>query len=206
MELFKCRASASGKLATDPKKKTDTLSKTTETFLKEWLTERIYGYRKQISSKYLIRGIESEDEAIDKAIQWLDLGFQVKNEQYFENDYFCGTPDLIIDGVVYDIKCSWSWETFPLLEEEIPTDGYETQLQIYMDLLGLKKAKLCYVLLNTPADFNNLEITYDHLDIKYRIKTYDIEYDELLIEKLKKRVIDSRIYLKNTLEKFDINV
>jgi hypothetical protein len=206
MEQFKCRASASGKLATNPKSKTDLLSQTTKTFIKEWAIERIYGYRKQISSKYLSKGIEMEDEAIDKAIQWLDLGFQVKNEEFFENDYFCGTPDLIIDGVVYDIKCSWSWETFPLLEENIPTDGYETQLQVYMDLLGLKKSKLVYVLLNTPSDFYNQEITYDHLDIRYRIKTYDIEYDELLIEKLKQRVIDSRIYLKNTLEKFDINV
>lgn len=200
MELFKCRASASGKLATDPKKKTDLLSKTTETFLKEWATEKKYGYRKNIKSKYLIRGIEDEDQAIEKTIEWLDLEFQVKNETFYENEYFCGTPDLIIDGVVYDTKCSWDCFTFPRFETEIPTDDYFYQLQVYMSLLGLKKAVLVYVLLDTPPSYDNEAMTYGHLPISDRIKTFEIDYDQEVIDKLQQRVIDSRIYLQKILD------
>ena len=57
MELFKetflCRASGAGSLMTEPKKKTDTLSKTTITFLNDWMKEQIYGYRKNISTKQM---------------------------------------------------------------------------------------------------------------------------------------------------------
>lgn len=200
MELFKCRASASGKLATDPKKKTDTLSKTTETFLKEWLTERIYGYKKSIKSKYLTRGLNDEDQAIQKAIEWLDLGFETKNETYYENEYFCGTPDLVVDGVIYDTKCSWDCFSFPRFENEIPTDDYMYQLQVYMNLLGLKRACLVYVLIDTPASFDNEAMTYGHLPISDRIKTFEIEYDQTIIDKLQQRVIDSRLYIKKLLE------
>jgi hypothetical protein len=200
MELFKCRASASGNLATKPKDKNDLLSKTTETFLKEWATEKKYGYRKNIKNKYLTRGIEDEDQAIEKTIEWLDLGFQVKNETFYENEYFCGTPDLIIDGVVYDTKCSWDCFTFPRFETEIPTKDYFYQLQVYMSLLGLKKAVLVYVLLNTPPSYDNEAMTYDHLPISDRIKTFEIDYDQEVIDKLQQRVIDSRLYIKKLLE------
>ena len=116
---FKIRASASGKIMTNPRAKTELISETTKTYVKEWLLEHIYGVKNEIKSKYLTKGIWLEDDAIDKAIEWLDLPFAIKNEKFFEDDYFCGTPDLILDGTVYDIKCSWSCFSFPLFETEI---------------------------------------------------------------------------------------
>ena len=114
--LFKARASSSGKLMTAPRLKTEILSETTKTYVKEWLTEQIYGFRKNINNKYLSKGLWLEDEAIDKTIELLDLSFAIKNEKSFEDDFFTGTPDLIVDGVVYDTKCSWDCFTFPLFE------------------------------------------------------------------------------------------
>jgi len=193
---FKIRASASGKLMTSPRAKTETLSETTKTYVKEWLTESIYGVRKEIKSKYLIKGLKLEDNAIDKAIEWLDLPFAIKNEKFFEDDFFCGTPDLIVDDVVYDIKCSWDCFTFPLFENEIPNKDYFYQLQVYMHLTGCKKAVLTYVLLNTPEELTYEEKhNYDSMDKKYRIKTYAFDYDKTIIDALKEKVTNLREYI-----------
>jgi hypothetical protein len=195
--MFKVRASAGGKLMTDPRSKTETLSETTKSYVYEWLKENIYGVRKQISSKYLNKGLKLEDTAIDKSIELLDLPFAIKNEQFFENDYFTGTPDLIVDGVVYDTKCSWDCFTFPLFEENIPTKDYFYQLQIYMELTGCRKAVLIYVLLNTPEELTYEEKhNYDNVDKKYRIKTYEVDYDSEVIEKLQNKVVEVRNFIK----------
>lgn len=196
MSEFKIRASASGKLMTEPRSKTETLSETTKTYVYEWLKESIYGVRKEIKNKYLTKGLKLEDTAIDKAIEWLDLPFTLKNEQFFENNYFCGTPDLIVDGVVYDTKCSWDCFTFPLFEKDIPTKDYFYQLQIYMHLTGCKKSTLVYVLLNTPDELTYEEKhNYDSLDKKYRIKTFDVDYDAEVIEKLQNKVLQVREFI-----------
>jgi hypothetical protein len=194
---FKIRASASGKIMTNARSKSELLSETTKTYVKEWLIEKIYGIRKEIKSKYLTKGLKLEDTAIDKAIEWLDLPFTLKNEKFFEDDFFCGTPDLIVDNVVYDIKCSWDAFTFPLFETEIPNKDYFYQLQVYMHLTGCRKAVLTYVLLNTPEELTYEDKhNYDNMDKKYRIKTFEIDYSEEVIADLQQRVTNIREYLK----------
>ena len=195
--IFKIRASASGKVMISPRNKTELISETTKTYVKEWLIEKIYGVKKEIKSKYLNKGLKLEDTAIDKAIEWLDLPFAIKNEKFFEDDFFCGTPDLIVNDVVYDIKCSWDCFTFPLFEDEIPIKDYFYQLQVYMRLTGCKKAVLTYVLLNTPEELTYEEKhNYDSMDKKYRIKTFNIDYSEEVIADLQQRVTNIREYLK----------
>ena len=197
-ENFKIRASASGKLMTAPRNKSESLSETTKSFVQDWAKEQIYGVKNEIKSKYLDKGLMLEDTAIDKAIEWLDLPFTIKNEKFFEDDFFTGTPDLIVDGVVYDIKCSWSCFSFPLFENEIPTKDYEYQVNVYMYLTGLKKASVVYVLLNTPEELTYEEKhNYDNIDKKYRIKKFDFEYNEEIINKLKEKVLLCRNYIEN---------
>ena len=194
---FKIRASASGKIMTNARSKSELISETTKTYVKEWLIEKIYGIRKEIKSKYLTKGLKLEDTAIDKAIEWLDLPFTLKNEKFFEDDFFCGTPDLIVNDVVYDIKCSWDAFTFPLFETEIPNKDYFYQLQVYMHLTGCKKAVLTYVLLNTPEELTYEDKhNYDNMDKKNRIKTFEFDYSEEVIADLQQRVTNIREYLK----------
>lgn len=195
---FKIRASASGLIMTNPRVKTELLSETTKTYVFDWLKENIYGYRKELNNKYISKGLELEDEAIDKAIELLDLPFTLKNEQFYEDEYFTGTPDLIIKDTIFDIKCSWDCFTFPLFDAEIPTKNYYYQLQVYMHLLGLKKSKLIYVLLNTPENLASWEQPKDYteLDKKFRIKTFDVEYSEEVIQDLKQRVTNIREFIK----------
>ena len=138
-----------------------------------------------------------EDTAIDKAIEWLDLPFTIKNEKFFEDDFFIGSPDLIVENTVYDIKCSWSCFSFPLFEKEIPTKDYFYQLQTYMHLTGCKKAVLTYVILNTPEELTfETKHNYDNVSKEYKIKTFEIDYDSEVIEELKNRIINVREYIK----------
>ena len=197
MREFKIRASASGKLMTKPRSKSEVLSKTTKSYLQEWTKEQIYGVRKNIQSKYLTKGNEVEDAAIDYASENLGWLFAIKNEEYFEDEYFCGTPDAMLEDMIIDIKSSWDCFSFPLFFDVIPNKDYYYQLQTYMHLTGKRKAQLCYVLMNTPEDLEYGETNdYSQIDSKYRIKTFDIDYDEEVIAEMQEKVNQSRDYIK----------
>jgi len=182
----------------------EVLSETTKTYCREWLTEQIYGYRKEIKNRYLDKGIIMEDDAIDSVISWLDLPFVMKNKDSFEDDYFTGTPDLIIDELdrVDDTKCSWDCFTFPLFDDEIPTMDYFYQLQVYMHLTGKRHASVDYCLMNTPPALDYGEPKdYSKLDKKFRIKSYQFDYDESVIDELKMRIDLCRKYIESLIEK-----
>ncbi len=201
METFKIRASRAGVLAPNPKKPADLLAVGSKTYVKSWLKEQLYGMRKQVTTKYMEKGTMLEDEAIDKTITWCDLPFVIKNETPYEDEYFTGTPDIITDEIVVDTKVSWDFETFPLFEEEIPESDYYYQLQVYMHLTGRRKAKLVYVLLNTPEYFTFEQIfDYDPLDVSLRCKAYDVDYDPEVIAMLTAKVINAREYVEQLLK------
>lgn len=188
MKEFKIRASAAGKLMTNSRTKGE-ISQTSKSFIEEWVKEQIYGIRKEIYSKEMTKGTEKENFSIDKAIEWLNLPLVIKNEKYFEDEYFCGTPDLLLTHTVIDIKTSWDCFTFPLFENDIPTKDYYYQLQVYMHLTGRCGANLCYILLDNEKE------DYINIDKKYRIKTFKFDYDERVIETLKEKVIEARGYI-----------
>lgn len=197
MQEFKVRASSAGKIATDPRAKKDLFSQTTLTYVQDWLKEQIYGIKKDFSSKYTEKGNMLEDEAIDKSIEWLDLPFILKNELTLSSEYFTGTPDLILEDEVIDIKCSWDAFTFPLFDDELPNKDYFYQCQVYMHLTGKKKARVVYLLLNTPEEVAPWEAkyNYDAIPKEKRIKAFEVAYDSEVIEKLQNRVKDIREYI-----------
>jgi len=140
MKQFKLRASAAGTLI--PNGKGSLISVGGKTYLKEWVISQIYGVEKQIKSKYIDKGVMMEDQAIDLAVKMLNIEFALKNESRFEDDFFTGEPDMILNDMIIDIKNSWDCFTFPLFETEIPNSDYFYQLQVYMHLTGKRKAKL----------------------------------------------------------------
>lgn len=212
---FKIRCSSINSIMTKPKK--DRLvSAGAETYCKKWYTEQIYGRKEEVSSKYMFKGNSVEDESIEFIGKQLEYKKLRKNYKSFENDFMTGTPDVITKDEILEVKNSWNCFTFPLLETEIPTKGYFYQAQGYMHLSGLKKAKLIYTLMDTPEDLiekeffkspnysNDISIyeefkkdyTYNKLDDKYRIKIFEISYDEEVIENIIDRVEACREYLK----------
>jgi GH43 family beta-xylosidase len=161
-----------------------------------WLKEQIYGVRKEVYSKAMERGTKMENISIDNAILWMNIPFIQKNEQTFEDEYFTGTPDLLLEKTVIDIKTSWDCFTFPLFDTEISHKDYYYQLQTYMHLTGLKNAILCYILIDTPETYNNTAITYKKIESKYRYKPFEFNYDESVIKELQNRVIKAREYIE----------
>ncbi len=191
MKEFKISPSQCGKIMTNARKKGE-LSKTTITYVDEWIKEQIYGRRKQLDNKYLDKGNDVENESIQYISEHLNIKGINKNEKTFANDFMVGTPDVITTDTVIDMKNSWDCFTFPLLEKEVPNKDYFYRLQCYMALTGKKKAKLIYTLMNTPEDlipkwdfFNHC---YDDINTKYRIKVFDIERDDEVIKEIENRV------------------
>lgn len=129
------------------------LSQTCITYLENWVKEQIYGYKFEFDSDQTLKGITVEDDAIQYAASALGWGTGVKkNELSYSSEFMRGTPDLIIDDLVIDIKCPESPKTLPLFAKDLPTKAYYWQLQAYMYLTGKEKAQVTYVMMPTPDD------------------------------------------------------
>ena len=196
---MKFRASQIGKLMIEPRSKSEALSQTTKTFLEELAIENRFGVKKEFSSKYTEKGIICEAEAIALIDPFFD-----KNEITFENDWITGTPDVIDENSIIDVKCSWNIWTFPHFEAEIPTKDYFYQLQAYMWLTGKSHAKLTYCLIDTPDQLIYNEPLnwhrFGHLARCERIKTYSFDFDAELIEKVKLRCEIASEYYENLIK------
>lgn len=218
---FKMRCSALGALFTEPRSKSETISATLKTHLNNWYLEKEYGVRTDMTSRYTDKGIQLEDEAIREYNKLFKTN-HVKNDEYFEDDFIQGTPDIVSDDEVLDIKCSFSLSSFPALEIKCPNKAYDYQLQGYMRLTGKSKAKLVYVLLDTPEDIivreaksimykeklpeDFLDIlieevresqTYSHIPIEKRIKIFEVDRNEEIIKAIDDKVANAREYLKS---------
>jgi len=224
-DKFKIRCSAIGKIMTNPRSKGEVLSQTTKSYIKELVLEHKYGIRKEINSRYLDKGNMVENESIELTERVLDLDLIVKNESYFENEFICGTPDIIMGDTIIDVKSSWSAHTFPFFHEELPNKDYYYQLQGYLALTGATKGIVAYCLINTPEEIvldeirrtswsrHELDVTeetemevrqqheFDHIPEANRVKAYHIERDEDVIQAIYERVNECKIYYNRLWER-----
>lgn len=170
---YKFHCSSIGDIMTEPRSKKDGLSETCKAHLLEiWIADK-YKRHKFDTNKYMEKGTQQEEEGITLYSRVSKKLF-VKNQQYFENEFICGTPDIIHDGIVRDIKCSWSIHTFYGVLHKATNKDYAWQLNGYMALTDLNAARLAYVLINTP----DLIIEQEKSRLRYKIGTIDAESDE----------------------------
>lgn len=195
LKQFKIHCSQIGQIMTNSRLKTETLSETCKTYCQTWVKEQIYNTKKEIKSKYLTKGIDVEDAAIEYYSEVKELGFVLKNIDTFSDGFMVGTPDLIVGDIVIDLKSSWDCFTFPLFDSDIDKK-YWAQIQGYLHLTGKKHGKLVYTLQNTPEELEWDEpVDYSGLSTKYRIKEFDIEYNPEFIESVQERVKECRVYI-----------
>lgn len=193
------------------------LSETTKKYLKQVHVEEMFGRRYEIKSKYLDKGIQVEEDSISLYSEYRGEPF-FKNTERRKNEWFSGEPDNV-DGKIRDIKSSWSFETFPLHETEIPTSDYVYQLMGYMDLWDLDEAELIYCLVDTPLliiedekrraswKLGYLELpedlseeiernmVYDDIPGELRVKIFHVQKDENVLKLMRERVEMAREYL-----------
>lgn len=200
------------------------LSETAKAHCLEKFIELRYGRVKSIENKYLIKGLAVEKESFKLFSRGTGMIHLQYEKDRLENEYISGLPDCLDHGIVTDIKSSWDIFTFFNTVMKGYDSRYFWQVQGYMFLTGLPKARLAFCLVNTPDELINdekrriqwkmnsidteseeykaacLEIEkrciYDDIPINERIYTFDIERDELAIEKIKTRVKECREYIK----------
>ena len=221
---MKIRCSSLGKIMTAPRSKSEVLSQTAKSYIEELAKEHLFGIKKVFKSRYTDKGNEVEEQAIELTEDVLGFEFLTKNEKYFENDYIKGTPDVITTSLIIDVKSSWSGETFPFFETELPNKDYYYQVMGYMWLTGKKDALISYCLINTPEEIVNDEIrrtawgkyeiepseetirevqsvhNFSHIPKDRRVKAFHVEFNEGVVNEMKTRIDECRKYF-NTLIK-----
>lgn len=197
------------------------LSESAKSYCKEWLISEITGKKKDIHSKYFLRGKAMESAAIQRISKHYSIEL-IKNETQLENDYFTGEYDTKTNEIVIDAKVPFDCFTFPYFEIE-PNKDYFGQIQGYMNLTGLRIGSLCYCLENgSDKQINDLswqiardlgkdepdieeydeaekELNYDHLPDSLRKKIFEFNYSPEYIERAEKMVIACRKYIENEL-------
>ena len=195
---LKVRASEAHNLMVKPRNKSEVLSETTKTWIKEKVKQEVFGYRPTLDNKYLTKGIRCEDTSIALLNQVEGEWYEKNSERFYFEDWLSGEPDIIATDAIRDIKTSWSFETFPAFvedaEKSIKAAGYEWQLRCYMLMVDRPKASIDYCMVSTPDDedilkpWDDLTIhKVDDIPAKQRVTTVWFERDENLEKELIER-------------------
>lgn len=211
---YKFRSSALSQLMVKSRSKSDPLSQTTKTYLKELWIREIYGRDKdyQTINKFTQKGTMVESDS-------LDLFQEVSGEKYFknveqlENDFITGKPDII--KPLIDIKSSWDLWTFANVDEKYVKKEHYHQVLGYGWLTGQATGEIVYALVDTPEMLINDEMyrlsfkiseeeaesyknnfIFKDIPVKDRIKRFKFEVLKDDIEELKTKIILCRDYMK----------
>ena len=212
LKPLKVHADECHKLMTSPRNKGDELSETTKTWLKEKAIEEVLGMRNIVATKPMMKGIVCEYESIDLYNKVMRSKYK-KNSVTKEKNGFCGTPDLLGDDCVIEIKTSWDATTFPFFRDEvsklIKKRGYDWQCRVYTMLFGMCKASVSYCLVDTPNSelfLNQWDNKALHrfdgiVDAQKRVSTSTvIERDTSIEQKMHERYVVANRYYQNYLE------
>lgn len=191
-----------------------------KSFCKKWLKKKMFNRKEDWKAIVVEKGLQCEPMGI--ALVSKITGIEMsKNEDWFDNEYIQGTPDILTIDCVRDVKSSWDLFTFPMFDDEMPKKEYWWQLQGYMILLGLDKAALDYVLIDTPMPLVLLDLKklyyqsggkaedwtpekyeflypnyrFDDIPEEMRLKTFYFDKADWAEEQINARVIACRKYI-----------
>lgn len=203
------RASSIARLMTEPKTKSEgPLSVGAKTFIRELAAQEILGIDFVVSSKAMSKGIACEEAAIQllnnvKGI-WLTKNTERRTMHGItgECDLFCKTTNR-----GYDLKCSFSAATFPILPVDCVNSQYEWQMRAYMCLWDASEWSVDYVLLDTPEHLIGYEPIsqhrFWHVPEKHRLTSWIIKRDEDKERKMIEKVGHAREYFAQVIAEFN---
>jgi len=201
---MKFRASQLGKIMTSSRTKGEVLGQTAKSYIIEQAKQDFYGYRTQLMNKYVLKGIEQEQDSID-LLNGVRFQNYVKNEQREENEYLTGCCDIITEDSIIDIKTSWSLETFPATTFELKDlSDYEWQGRAYMWLYDRPRFELCYVMVSTHPEllsqFDPIDIhEVDHIDPAKRITSITFERDAEIEIRMQEQLLAASLFYEQVL-------
>ena len=182
--MIKIHPSSLGMIMSPAKSKKDLLSVGAKTHCYDLAKEYVYCYRAEISSKYLKKGNECEDDSIALYNDVYGTSY-AKNTVREENDYLTGECDIKDVNLIIDMKTSWSLVQFPTTKEKAHDKDYEWQGRAYMILYGCDHFRLAFCLVSTPEDLikyesedNKILHYVDMIDPRLRVTTVDYQRDE----------------------------
>ena len=201
LKLF--RASSLSEIMTDPKSKSEILSVGAKSAVTRMAKEFIYGYKEEVSSKYMEKGLRVEDQSIELLNSVLFTDFK-KNAERRNNAWITGEADIVDHDRIIDIKSSWSLKTFPALEADGMDKEYEWQGRAYMMLWEKPIFEIAYCMVSTPDELIGYEQKSMHqvdgIERNLRVTLVTYERDLELEEKIKIKVNAARAYLEEVIE------
>ena len=214
--LFRC--SRLSELMTSPRNKNELVSATTKDLCLDTFLQNEYGYYEDVMTPPMMKGLTLESKAMG-FLSELDGKYRKPYKVKTSNDWIIGTPDIVLDDCVEDIKCSANLKTF--LKAEM-NENYMWQGIGYMWLMGRTTFKLRYVLLpddedmiteakkkvwykfgcdEENPDYQRMSKQIDHnnniinsIPKEKRVKTFVKEYNPIRIEFLKEHIEKAREY------------
>ena len=196
---MKFRASSLGKIMTSSRTKGEVLSQTAKSYIIQLAKENFYGYRTELNNKYVLKGLEQEQDSIDllNAVRFENY---VKNQERVTNEYLTGCCDIITEDLILDLKTSWSLDTFPATSYELKDlSDYEWQGRAYMYLYDRPTFELCYVMVSTHPEFLSLYDPMDmhevdHIDPAKRITSIRFERDKELEIRMEEKLLAASLF------------
>ena len=196
--MYKFRASSIGLIMTDPNGKDEILSVGAKTEIEKLAKQFVYGFDEVITSKYMDKGIQVEDQSIElyNSVFFTSL---VKNTELKSNAWVTGECDIVTPAKITDIKSSWSLATFPATAARAEDKGYEWQGRVYMWLWDVDLFETAHCLVNTPDDLIGWEdpkLHYvDHITEQLRVTVVPYKRDRELEDKMKIKVEAANEYM-----------
>lgn len=209
---MKIRCSALGAFMTTGRSKSEPFGQTAKSLIRDIQIAEKYGRRQVFANKYMTKGNVNEAQAVDLLNRVRGTEY-ILQPLYYQNDHIHGTPDIVQDGLVIDIKNSFDIWSFDKAEV---TKDYYWQLQGYMALTGATKAALVYCLTSAPewmiegekrkiyyglggenADMEayakaveqiQINMTFEDIPEAERVKWFDVERNNEDIQSLYERV------------------
>ena len=192
-------------LATLKKK---TLSETAKTYIRELVSQEIFGVDFDIGGKPIEKGIEVEAESIGLLNRVRGLRLQ-KNTRRLDNGFITGECDLF-DATRrrgHDIKSSWSIATFPILPSACVDQLYEWQMRGYMMLWDADEWEVNYCLVDTPErllGYEPLQLhIVSHIPEHMRLTTWTVTRDAQKEAAILEKVELARAYFREVVREFD---
>jgi hypothetical protein len=228
---FIARCSQLGNLMTKPRSG-DGLSETAKSYILEAVMAWKYDYIETVQTDAMMKGVMLENDAAALVTEVMNDG-QVRitsgarehkyGREYsdnplvdsfgYKNGFIMGSPDIILQDTIEDIKVSQNLRTFVT---SALTPAYEWQLRGYMWLTGRKHARLIYCMMNDPdwmIDRKIKPLTYwseyphemedrimknsrvaDRMPKEKRIRVFEIEHDDDKVEMIINQVIKANKY------------